>query len=357
MFSIYIYYIRWAHHIRFSFNWRCPIRNITGLSIETLSMLKRIYKYSIHHLVRQRAHCILLSYQGYTAPQLAEIFSVTLRTIYNWLNDWESDYLIGLYDAAGRGAKTKLLPAHESIIKHWINAFPKDINKVRLLVQEMLGVCICIKTLQRFLKRIQFSWRRIRKKVNGKPDPLEYKQKKKQLNDYEIQVLQGDINLVYGDQSGFCLTPYVPYAWQEKGQTIQIKASHSKRLNVFGLLNRTNNTLTAYTIESTMNSQTIIACIDTFCKTIKKKTVLVLDQAPFHTSKKVKQKIKKWKEKGLTIFFLPKCSPHLNPIEILWRFMKYEWIEFDAYLSWNKLVQYVEKVIRNYGSKYEINFV
>lgn len=36
--------------------------------------------------------------------------------------------------------------------------------------------------------------------------------------------------------------------------------------------------------------------------------------------------------------------------------MKYEWIEIDAYSSWQTLVNYVEKVIRYFGKEYVINF-
>ena len=61
-------------------------------------------------------------------------------------------------------------------------------------------------------------------------------------------------------------------------------------------------------------------------------------------------------EKGLEIFNLPTYSPELNLIEILWRFMKYEWIEFDAYKSLENLVDYLENIIRNFGEKYIINF-
>jgi len=37
--------------------------------------------------------------------------------------------------------------------------------------------------------------------------------------------------------------------------------------------------------------------------------------------------------------------------------MKYEWIEFSAYNSWNHLVNYVDGVLKNFGNKYKINFV
>ena len=57
------------------------------------------------------------------------------------------------------------------------------------------------------------------------------------------------------------------------------------------------------------------------------------------------------------MFYLPAYSPPLNRIEILWRFMKYEWIESRAYTSWEQLVGYVEQVIKNFGDQYKISFV
>ena len=67
--------------------------------------------------------------------------------------------------------------------------------------------------------------------------------------------------------------------------------------------------------------------------------------------------LKNGKERGLTIFELPAYSPELNLIEILWRFMKYEWIEINAYSSWQSLVLSVEKIIGEFGENYAINFV
>jgi len=42
-------------------------------------------------------------------------------------------------------------------------------------------------------------------------------------------------------------------------------------------------------------------------------------------------------------------SPQLNLIEILWRFMKYEWIDRSAYESWQSLVDFVEKMLKEFG--------
>jgi transposase len=101
----------------------------------------------------------------------------------------------------------------------------------------------------------------------------------------------------------------------------------------------------------------VIHCLDDFCTHLQGPTVLVTDNASIHTSEAVQAKIPAWEKKGLAIFYLPAYSPELNLIEILWRFMKYEWIEFWAYTSWDQLVAYVEEVLKHYGDKYKINFV
>src|SRR6516162_7818755 len=52
------------------------MRFIQDLSPETIPLLQKIYKKSKYHRVRQRAQCLLLSYQGYTIKELSHIFQV-----------------------------------------------------------------------------------------------------------------------------------------------------------------------------------------------------------------------------------------------------------------------------------------
>ncbi len=94
-----------------------------------------------------------------------------------------------------------------------------------------------------------------------------------------------------------------------------------------------------------------------FGENITKKTVIVIDNAPTHTSNIFCEKMEEWKQKNLEFFFLPTYSPQLNLIEILWRFIKYEWLEVSAYESWKHLVESVENILREFGHSYVINFV
>src|SRR5262245_5944244 len=58
----------------------------------------------------------------------------------------------------------------------------------------------------------------------------------------------------YFDVSGFCLTPYIPYAWQPIGSVIEIPTStHHRRLNVLGFMNR-HNDLYPYMMEGKVDT-------------------------------------------------------------------------------------------------------
>ena len=82
----------------------------------------------------------------------------------------------------------------------------------------------------------------------------------------------------------------------------------------------------------------------------------MLDQSSIHTSDAIYDKLEEWRQHHIELFWLPSYSPQLNLIEIVWRFMKYEWIELNANSSWQSLVDYVEKVLREFGDNYVIDF-
>jgi transposase len=328
---------------------------IENLCLPQIKFLQRIFKESKKHHVRQRAHCILLSYQRFKVTDLAKVFGKTERTIYTWLNQWESQHFAGLYDEKGRGRKPKLNDDQRQQIKKWSKEFPKNLKKVVALVRETYGVPVSKRTIKRILRNINFSWRRVRKKPKGEPDPVEYAKKKDELEELEKEAEAGIIDLCYFDESGFSLDPYIPYAWQEIGETIELESSRGKHLSVIGFLSK-HREFVGYTTEGKVDSAFVIACIEDFINELRQKTVLVMDNSSFHTSCAIEAKIPEWRIKNLEIFYLPKYSPWLNLIEILWRFMKYDWLEWWAYKGWSSLVEYVEMIIRGYGTEYEINF-
>ena len=332
------------------------MRYIKGLSKETIKVLNRIHKSSKHHQVRKRAHCILLSHERYSIAELMKIFKVSRNTIYNWFNNWESSGLVGLYNQGGQGRRKTFDSQQQEIIKSWAKETPKQLSVVQEKIEKKWGIKTSRDTIKRVIKGLKMKWKRMRSVVGGKPEQEVYERKKKILEALKNLSKQGAIDLRYLDESGFCLTPYVPYCWQESDGEIEgLKSQRSPRINVIGLLNKKNE-LESYIFEKTITSEVVINFLDQFTEKIKQPTVVVIDNAPIHTSRAFQNKIPEWQEKNLEIFWLPTYSPQLNLIENLWRFMKYEWVEREAYLSWENLLQYVEKILRDFGTEYTINF-
>lgn len=323
---------------------------------DTQRLLQRLYRQSRHHQVRQRAHCILLRTQGYEISQLMEIFLVSRKTIYNWLNAWETQGVVGLYNRSGRGRKPTFNREQIEQIRAWTQQYPRQLKQVVHKVQQQWDITVSTKTIKRVLKALRMSWHRYRRVVGGQPDHHEYAHKCAQLEALKQLEARGEIDLYYLDEAGFCLIPCIPYGWQLVGETLGLESSRSRRLNVLGLMTRSNRLETYVSLQS-ITSDVVIACIDTFFPSVKKRTVIVVDQASIHTSDLVQDKLEEWQQRQIEIFQLPSYSPELNLIEILWRFIKYEWIEISAYHSWQSLVQYVEKVLREFGQSYVINFV
>jgi transposase len=333
------------------------MRYIKGLTTENLKILERIYRESKYYQVRQRVHGIRLSYEGHKISELMRIFAVSRNTIYNWFNNWDKFGLAGLYNEKGRGGKSLFNSQQKAQVKIWAKEEPRQLNPVLEKVEKEWGIQTSKKTVKRILTTLRMSWHRMRKAVGGQPNPEEYQQKKAQLEEFKQLEDEGKIDLYYLDEVGFNLIPCVPYGWQNVGEYLAIQSRHSRhRLNVLGIMNRQNH-WESYVSIQTINSDVVIACIDAFFPTVNKPTVIVVDQSSIHTSDAILNKLEEWSERQITIFELPTYSQRLNLIEILWRFIKYEWLEIDAYASWETFVASVEKILREFGEKYTINFV
>ena len=213
------------------------------------------------------------------------------------------------------------------------------------ILQGKIDIDFSTQTLRRFIKdELGFTYKRARFVPPKAPKKQEYEQKKRSLKRFEELERVGKIDLYYFDESGFSINSNIPYAWSPKNETIEIKSFFARKFNVLGFLSKQGD-LKAYIEENKIDSDVVIEIFDEFSLQITKPTVVVLDNASFHKSKKFKANIAKWSQRGLTIFYLPPYSPELNAIEILWKFMKYIWIDFTAFMSYENLKSYVQNII------------
>jgi hypothetical protein len=128
---------------------------------------------------------------------------------------------------------------------------------------------------------------------------------------------------VYYDEAGFNLTPCIPYAWQPRGQRLELPFSHSPRLNVLGFLSL-RGPFFSPVIEGRIATDWVIQAVDAYIAQMEKPTLLVWDNASTHTSGALERESARWEKEGLYLYHLPPYCPELNLIELLWRKIKYE---------------------------------
>jgi len=304
---------------------------------------------------RTRANAVLLSDKQIPLQNIASICAVSRQTISIWLNNWEKYGICGLFDKPGRGRRKILSPEKESEVVNLIKASPRSLNKVLAEIKNRWGITLSKSTLKGLCKKANLSWKRVRKSLRGKRNDEKFTEAIETIKNLMTQSDNGEIDFYYFDESGFTLEPCVPYAWQEIGKTIEIPSSKSRRLNVLGFVDRECH-FESYVFEGSVNSDVVIRCFNEFLKNLDKKTVVLIDNAPTHTSNAFLGNIERWEKQNLFIQNIPAYSPELNKIEILWRKIKYEWLDFSAYESFSSLKENLNNILANIGQDYHINF-
>ncbi|SKB15911.1 transposase (fragment) [Planktothrix sp. PCC 11201] len=176
---------------------------------------------------------------------------------------WEKSGFVGLYNEKGRGRKAKLSPSQIAEVKEWVKAEPKNLNKVVIKIHKNWEIKVSKETIKRMIKKLNMRWKRMKRGLSKTPDEWELEVKTPELLKLKEQDKKGEIDLRYLDESGFSLTPYIPYGWQEKNSTIILKSSQSKRINVLGLMNCRNELFSEIYLQ-TIDSETVIKFLDKF---------------------------------------------------------------------------------------------
>lgn len=331
------------------------MRYVRPLTAKQHELLESTMKNDASHRARMRAHGLLLSSQGITIKAIAKIYHVDRDTVSTWIKKWEKHGDKSLHDQPRSGRPTILNATEKELAKQYITEEPRSLKNVVERLAQKTAKRLSISSVKRLANKARLRWKRVRKSFKSLRDPIAFAKSKRELEALQKQEDKGKIDLYYFDESGFTLDPYIPYAWQEPGTVIEIPARKYGRINVLGFMNRKND-LHPFLFEQSVDTSVVIACFEAFSKTLKKKTVVAMDNASVHTSEEFEECLPTWKKKGLIIKYVTPYSPELNLIEILWRNIKYAWLPFSAYQCINALRDALENILKNFGSKYQITF-
>lgn len=73
--------------------------------------------------------------------------------MYNWLDRWEHEGMLGLYNKPGRGRKKIFNSAQSDQIKDWVKLQPKQLKQVVQKIKEEWCINTSTETIKRIIKK------------------------------------------------------------------------------------------------------------------------------------------------------------------------------------------------------------
>ena len=208
------------------------VRYVHPLTDEHRNLLEQTMKNDASPRARARAHSLLLSVQGLTINEIAQMYHVDRDTVSTWLTKWAQQGEGSLHDQPRSGRPPTLTPEEQELAIASMKAEPRSLTQVVDRLAQKTAKRLSISALKRLAKRARLRWKRVRKSLKCLRDPEAFAQCQRALEALQHQEDAGKIDLYYFDEAGFALDPSIPYAWQASGEVIELPAMRYGRINV-----------------------------------------------------------------------------------------------------------------------------
>ena len=280
--------------------------------------------------VRRRAVDAVM--EGMAKTAVAAAYSVDRKTVSRWVDRFREEGSDGLVRKIGSGRPRKLEDLREQELLRIVLAgataygFETDlwtVGRLRRVITDEFQIQVSKDTI----------WRRLRDAglTYQKPEREYYEideaTRKKWLR-YEVPKIRRAVEkhrgiLYFQDESNISLTAFLGKTWAPCGQTPKAKVT-GKRAGVAATsaISRSGQLLFRL-LEKRIASKEVIEFLDQMLRHHKRRhLIVVMDQAPPHTSKKTRAWIAG--QPRLHVFHLPKYSPDWNPDEKVWNHLKHQ---------------------------------
>jgi len=278
-----------------------------------------------------RRSAVIAVLEGMAIVDVAHAHGVDRRTISRWLSRFENNGEAGFDRQFGSGRPRILEQLSERelyriVLRGALHfGYETDlwtVGRIRQVIGDDFGIQVSRNTIWRRLGDAGLTWQ--------KPERQYYEideaARKKWLR-YEVPKIRRTMKkhrgiLYFQDESNVSLTAFLGKTWGLRGKTPKAKVTGKRAgVSATSAISHTGR-LIFRLLEKRIASQEVIDFLDQLLKHHPRRhLIVVLDQAPPHTSKKTCAWVAS--QPRLHTFYLPKYSPDWNPDEKIWNHLKH----------------------------------
>lgn len=270
-----------------------------------------------------RFHAIKALILGFSREQVLRLYELKETTLKSWIRRFNARGIDGLIEKKHTGRPRKIDAAtaahcHDILrtpekvgVTHWTGV------KLHGYLRDTLQIQVGYSTVIRFLQEQKF-----RLKVPRPWPDRQDEQARKAFCHHLAELIEDpQVELWFGDESGFEGDPRPRRRWAQRGEKIRVtKNGDHIRMNATGMIcPRTGEAfLLEFSHSDTAVFQAFLREASQAVSSQRPRQILIVDNASWHKSKSLD-----WGR--FEPLFLPAYSPDLNPIETLWLVIKQEW--------------------------------
>jgi transposase len=289
----------------------------------------------------KRVQAIILAKQGWTAPHVARSLGCSLRSVKNWVAQYNRGGIEVLREQPRPGRPRSLDPEHYPRLRQRLDAPPTPEDgvcalraaDVRRLLEREFGVLMGRQAVYDLLHRLGYSDLMPRPHhEDANPEVQEFFKEivVEQIDAIAADHPEKDVRVYFQDEARFGTQGTITRVWAGKGARPRaVRQNGREWLYVLMAVCAATGTASAL-IMPELNTVVINLFLEQFSRDLPAgvHAVLIWDDAGFHTGKGLVV------PGNVSLIRLPPYSPELNPVENLWHYLRsHHWSnrEYEGY--------------------------
>ncbi len=268
---------------------------------------------------------------NYSVKQISEVFGIHYNSVSRWFckvrRGGKKTLLRRMAPGAERALNKEQLKWLEKALTHEATDFGFSTplwtgTSVRILLRRERSVKLDRVTVWRYLTRLGLSFQKPEKRYSQQDKKLVEEWIKKEWPAIQRWAKRNKAILYFEDESGVSLSPVIGKTWAPKGKTPIVRVT-GKRGGVMAMSAISPSGRMCFKLQKgKINSDVMIRFLLQIGSSHKARKIgVIMDQAPCHISRKVKEFSENSKQ--IKVFYIPPYSPDLNPDEKVWRHLKH----------------------------------